>query len=460
MTPEDRFRLLAGVALVDGRFEPAEERLLLRCARWLGVAPGRAGALLEELARAGGVRGLSLPPDAEERRRLFRGVVWVVAADGRVTVPEQSLLLRLAPHFGVDAPEVGKLLSEALCAVSRADELPAGWRRPTGLRSPPPRPRRTTRRLLGPGTVLAGRFRVEEVIGRGGFGTVYRARHLDLGEDVALKILSRRVASDDAARERFLAEVKACRSFAHRYAVAVREFGRDRAHELLYFSMDLVRGRTLGDLLAADGPQPAERLVPLFAQALEALAEAHRVGIVHSDLKADNLMLTRGPEGDEEIRVLDFGIARAVERAGSTSSGELTAGGEVVGTLATMSPEQAQGLPLDGRSDIYSLAVVLCRALTGRLPYGRHLEASDTKIAVLYHIINAPPRTLDEADGLPPALRQVLRRCLAKSPAERYPSADAARAALLEAMRSPEPEPLRAPISRWFRRWVDPGRSP
>ena len=300
---------------------------------------------------------------------------------------------------------------------------------------------------LAPGAIVAGRYRLDAQLGAGGFGAVWRARNLDLDRDVALKLLHPELARDPALQKRFLREVDVATRFVHRYAVQVRDAGRDPARGLLYLTMDLVSGQTLADALRA-GPLEPTRAARLTAQALEALGEAHRAGLVHRDLKPANLMLCRGPGGQEEVRVLDFGIARAFERAGGEAEGggealhTLTAAGAVIGTVAYMSPEQAQGLPLDARSDLYSLGVTLYQALSGRFPHEPDPQAQSGARSLLFKIVSEPPRDLAAvAPAVPAPLRAVVMRALAKAPADRWPDAAGFAAALREATGPGGPDP-------------------
>lgn len=169
---------------------------------------------------------------------------------------------------------------------------------------------------LKTGDVVGGRFTLKELLGKGGYGTVWRARHADLDQDYALKVLNPEIAKSDEGRKRFLREVKASTSFVHQYAVQVREFGRDEKRGCLYFTMDMVPGDTLEDILKAEGPLDPGRVIRMVVQALSALEKAHQAGLVHRDLKPANLMLTVSSGGEEEVRVLDFGIAKAISSIG------------------------------------------------------------------------------------------------------------------------------------------------
>lgn len=284
---------------------------------------------------------------------------------------------------------------------------------------------------LGPGSVVAGRFRLLERLGRGGYGTVWRARHEQLGKDVALKLLNPDVAQDEEARRRFLKEVESATSFVHKFAVQVREFGMEPSGQL-YFTMDLAAGRTLREILDQEGPMTPERAARLGAQVCEVLKEAHQAGIVHRDLKPLNLILTEGRDG-EEVRVLDFGIAKAMGSALKETSG-LTVTGTTIGTLRYMSPEQARGRKLDGRSDLYSLAVVMFEALSGRLPIEADPDAEDTRQSLQFKLVTEPPLDLAAVvPGVPRPLRAAVMRCLEKLPDDRFADARA----LGEAISSP-----------------------
>jgi len=213
--------------------------------------------------------------------------------------------------------------------------------------------------------------------------------------------------------------------------------------------MDLVPGVTLDALLAADGPQPFERLARLGGQALEALEEAHRAGIVHRDLKPANVMVTTGRTGEEEARIFDFGVAKAVDAAGPDLS--LTRAGCTVGTPTYMSPEQAMGLQLGAPSDVYALAVVLYESLCGCLPYALDVDAEDVQHAIFTALLSDPPLDPREVlSDLPSAAAEVLLTALAKDPARRYPSALAFRDALITAARATADRPTPRRFTAWL----------
>ncbi|MEZ0229181.1 MAG: serine/threonine-protein kinase, partial [Planctomycetota bacterium] len=279
------------------------------------------------------------------------------------------------------------------------------------------------------GSLVGDHFRIVDCLGAGGFAAVYRAHHDVLGVDVALKVLlpaTRR--GDPMADRRFVQEGRLCRTLAHRYITAVREVGRDpRAGP--YIAMDLVSGKTLGEAVAFDAPRPREAIVGLALQVLEGLEEAHRAGIVHRDVKPDNILITQGPTCDEEVRLIDFGISKS--SLTHPDDADATAAGTVMGSLSYMSPEQALGNKLDGRSDLYSLAVVLYEALCGCLPYEIAPDAEDLCRAMVVKIVVEAPRDPRVVDpSMPTALAETILRCLEKDPSARYETARELREAL------------------------------
>ena len=227
---------------------------------------------------------------------------------------------------------------------------------------PPPRPVLDDPLL---GQTLGGKYRVEERIGRGGMGVVYRARHLALDRDAALKVVRRGAAVDARTVARFHAEARATSRLRHPHIVAVTDFG-EAQDGTLFMVMEHIPGRTLAEVVADEAPLPERRAVDVGAQILAAVAEAHAHGVLHRDLKPSNVMVEPSRHGAELAKVLDFGIATAVEPPVGRRAGPRA--GTVCGTHGYMSPEQAAGEPLDVRSDLYSLGVVLHEMLTGELP--------------------------------------------------------------------------------------------
>ncbi len=275
------------------------------------------------------------------------------------------------------------------------------------------------------GRTIDGRFQVTAMLGQGGMGSVYRARQLSVGRDVALKVISPERVNNATTVKRFLREVQLTSRVVHRNVVTVLDFGQTD-DGLLYLVLELVAGRPLDDVLAAEGPFSVARMARVGAQICDALDAAHRLGIVHRDLKPSNVLLQDEPAGRDHLKVLDFGLARPVE-SGEVSS--LTLSGMVCGTPAYLSPEGAKGLPTDARSDLYSLGVLLHELLTGRRPF----EASPLEVLML-HVTEPPP----PIPGVPAVVEAVIHRLLSKEPAERFGSAATCREALLALEKLPE----------------------
>ncbi|MCK2035059.1 Stk1 family PASTA domain-containing Ser/Thr kinase [Microbacterium sp. SSW1-49] len=270
--------------------------------------------------------------------------------------------------------------------------------------------------------VLAGRYRVGELIGRGGMAKVYRGQDLTLGREVAIKILDPELAKDTAFRTRFRLEAQAASRMSHPSIVRVYDAGDpsntdSSSDEPPYIVMELISGTLLKDIIAA-GPVPVEDAVRYTDGILEALDYSHRAGVVHRDIKPGNVMVTE----KGQVKVMDFGIARAVSDSSSTVA-ETT---QIIGTAAYFSPEQAKGEPVDARADLYSTGVVLYELLTGRQPF-----RGESPVAVAYqHVSETPVPPTEVNEDAPGALDPVVLRALAKDPYQRYPDAAHFRAAL------------------------------
>src|ERR1051325_4919317 len=260
-----------------------------------------------------------------------------------------------------------------------------------------------------------GNYRIESVIGTGGMGQVFRAVHIHLAREAAIKVLHANLAAEPCFQARFLKEARAIASLKHPNIVAVHDFGEQAGS--LYLVMELIEGGSLRQLLlaqtTAQAGLPLWTGIDLVRQTADGLALAHAQGMVHRDIKPDNLLLSDTLGGNPVIKITDFGLVRLAE------SGTMTATGMVLGTAAYMSPEQCQGVELDGRSDLYSLGVVLYEVATGYVPF----QAKTLSAAVYHHVQVAPPPPRTVRPDLPLELEQVIMRCLAKRPAERYASA-------------------------------------
>ena len=213
--------------------------------------------------------------------------------------------------------------------------------------------------VLARGALVAGRYRVVRLLGVGGMGMVYQVHDEQLDLPAALKVLRPERAGSEEMRERFRRELILARQVSHKNVVRIHDLGHDG--ELMFLTMDFVAGRSLKELLAEEGPLPAERAVAIAGQLAGALEAAHREGVVHRDLKPANVLLGE----DDRVYVTDFGIARSLSATG------LTASGSVMGTPAYMPPEQALGKidSMDERADVFGLGAILCEILTGNPPY-------------------------------------------------------------------------------------------
>jgi serine/threonine-protein kinase len=269
-----------------------------------------------------------------------------------------------------------------------------------------------------PGTVIAGKYRIDGLIGRGGMGSVWSAVHLGLGQRVAVKLISKRYATSREARQRFDLEAKAVAQLRSRFVVQVYDNG-ETAEGTPYIVMELLEGESLDHRIQSRGPVAVDQAVRIIGQVGRALTRAHSLGIVHRDLKPENIFLTRGEDDDGEIaKVLDFGIAKIKT---SETSDSATRTGAVLGTPLFMSPEQARGLKsVDHRTDIYSLGMVTYMMLTAQAAF-----SGESFGDILVAICTQPLPTIHHvAPWLPPGLDTWLKRVCAREPADRYNSID------------------------------------
>ncbi|WP_195907886.1 Stk1 family PASTA domain-containing Ser/Thr kinase [Microbacterium gorillae] len=278
--------------------------------------------------------------------------------------------------------------------------------------------------------VLSDRYRIDEMIGRGGMATVYRGYDVTLGRTVAIKILNADLARDNVFRTRFRMEAQAASRMANPTIVRVYDAGEDAstpgAAPTPYIVMELVSGRTLKQVIA-DGAVPVTDALHYVDGILEALEYSHRAGVVHRDIKPGNVMIT----DDGRVKVMDFGIARAVSDSSSTVA-ETTS---IIGTAAYFSPEQAKGDPVDARTDLYSTGVVLYELLAGRQPF-----RGDSPVAVAYqHVSETPVAPSEVVTTVPRQLDAVVLRALAKDPYSRFPDAATFRAAIAGAQEGRTP---------------------
>ncbi|MCW3058020.1 MAG: hypothetical protein JWO21_1989 [Solirubrobacterales bacterium] len=259
-------------------------------------------------------------------------------------------------------------------------------------------------------TAIIGGYRIEEVVGRGGMGVVYRATQLALAREVAIKLIAADRAEDPAFRERFKEESQMAASIEHASVIPVYEAGEDDG--LLFIAMRLVDGFDLAQLITRSGALDPLRTLRVLEQIAGALDAAHARGLIHRDVKPANILLTR--EEPEHAYLTDFGVAEHAATGADAPTAD-----QWVGTLDYMAPEQIRGEAIDGRADIYALACVLHQCLTGQTPFPR-----DTQAAKLWAHINSPPPAPSRLrSDLPEALDDVIAQGMAKDPAERFPSA-------------------------------------
>ena len=277
------------------------------------------------------------------------------------------------------------------------------------------------------GTTIAGRFTILGRLGRGSMGAVYRARQEAVGRDVALKLVRQDRAHDPDTKGRFEREARAISALVSPHTVTAFDFG-EAEDGSWFLAMEMLEGETLGERLRRVGRLEWFDALHFTRDALKSLAEAHAKGIIHRDLKPDNLFLSRLPSSpggieQESCKVLDFGIAKWSRTEEETKIDQLeTQAGTVFGTPRYMSPEQAQGIPLDARSDLYSLGVLLYQMLSGRAPF----VDDDAVVVMARHIKDAPPHfdQMVPPVKVPPSIEQLLWRVLAKFPGDRPDSAE------------------------------------
>ena len=274
------------------------------------------------------------------------------------------------------------------------------------------------------GKVLDGRYRIEAVLGTGGVGVVYRARHMPLAKSVAVKVLHGELGLVEELRKRFDREAKVLSALSHPHIVAINDYGI--ADNTPYLVMELLEGRTLADMIDDDGPPDPELGLDIARQILRGLAFAHTRGIVHRDLKAANVFIVSLPDSPHHVKILDFGLAKIY----ATDDGDeplrdrtLTKTGTILGTPAYMSPEQASGSSVDERTDVYSAGVCLFELLTGRYPFNANTRADMLRA----HMLEAVPAPGSIRPGLvvTPELWALIERAMSKERATRFPDAQA-----------------------------------
>src|SRR4051812_22939241 len=271
------------------------------------------------------------------------------------------------------------------------------------------------------GSVLAERYHILKRIGEGGMGRVYLGEHVKMNRQCAIKVMSPALVNDAESASRFAREASSAARIIHPNVAAVFDYGESDG--LVYLVMEYVDGEPLSRLLAREAPFALERAVDLARQIADGLGAAHELGIVHRDLKPDNILVTRSKSGREVAKVVDFGIAKAMQEGAGEA---LTRTGLVIGTPEFMSPEQLLGDPIDARSDLYALGCILHLMLTATPPF----DAPTREQMIKRRLAEDAPHVQDLDATLPASLDRIVERLLARSPSERYGSAAEVRDAL------------------------------
>jgi serine/threonine-protein kinase len=315
-------------------------------------------------------------------------------------------------ELAADLKEKAALVEYMMSASGSAPTQPIATADATVVRQAAARPSVSSGGdMLRPGSLFANRYEVKEVLGMGGMGVVYRALDRELGEPVAIKTLRpEALAGDGVALERFKQEIRLARKIAHRNVVRTYDLGE--VNGMYFLTMEFVEGTSLKQLITNRGRLPVAVTLTVGKQLCRALEVAHEQGIIHRDIKPQNIVVD--PTGF--LKVMDFGIARL---ANPPTGKGLTEVGTSIGTPDYMSPEQLSGAELDARSDLYSAGVVLFECLTGKVPF----EADTTWALVAKHLEEPVPDPRKLNPDIPVAVAQVIMKAMAKEPAQRYQTA-------------------------------------
>jgi serine/threonine-protein kinase len=268
------------------------------------------------------------------------------------------------------------------------------------------------------GQILDARYRIVRKIGEGGMGEVYAAEHVHIEKRFAIKLLRSEIVSNPEAVQRFRQEARSSSSIGHRNIIAIEDFGQ-LADGRIYMCMELLNGAALNDMITQ--PMGVDRLLNILIQTGHGLAAAHAKQITHRDMKPENIFVTIGPQGEDIPKLLDFGIAKV---SGNDGQNHLTRTGTIFGTPFYMAPEQALGNPVDARTDIYAVGVIMYECFSGSLPF-----QGDSFMGILTQHITMEPepvaqRAAKAGRQLPPGLAEVITRCMQKNPAQRFATMD------------------------------------
>ena len=279
------------------------------------------------------------------------------------------------------------------------------------------------------GRTLDEKYSVEERLGAGGMGAVYRARHLEMDRPVAIKVLHQRFVEDEAARNRFQIEARAAVMLRHSNAVSVTDFGQT-SEGCVYIVMELLEGRTLREILSREGPIETARAISIMLQTSAAVAAAHEAGIIHRDLKPSNILVTQSADHPAIVKVLDFGIAKvtADKLDEDETATTVVQTSSVIGTPRYMSPEQYNGFELTPATDVYSLGVILYEMLTGMAPFTGSTPAEIAQ----KHATDPPHPPRGIVAAIPEEVERVVLQALEKRPEDRPANADEFRRELFD----------------------------
>ncbi len=268
------------------------------------------------------------------------------------------------------------------------------------------------------GQILDGRYRIIKLIGEGGMGEVYAAEHVHIEKRYAIKLLKAEIVSNAEAVSRFRQEARSSSSIGHRNIIAIEDFGQ-LPDGRIYMCMELLNGAALNDMITQ--PMPVDRLLNILIQTGHGLAAAHAKGIIHRDMKPENIFVTIGPQGEDVPKLLDFGIAKV---SGNDGQNHLTRTGTIFGTPFYMAPEQALGNPVDARTDIYAVGVIMYECFSGSLPF----QGESFMGILTQHITTEPEpvaqRAAKAGRQLPMGLAEIITRCMQKNPAQRFATMD------------------------------------
>jgi serine/threonine-protein kinase len=323
----------------------------------------------------------------------------------------------------VAGPAADDKKTDVRASVGSFPELPVPVGPPPGAPGAPSKTKLKSLEKL-PGRTLNGRYRVERKLGEGGFGAVFQGTQIATGREVALKVLHPHNVQDATVVARFRREAEACSKLRNEHTVTIYDFD-ETDDGVLYLAMELLKGQSLQQVEREGPGLDPWRVLRVLDQVADALGEAHALGIVHRDMKPENVMLERRGTTDF-VKVLDFGIAKIVAADGGKGLPALTAVGQTLGTLEFMSPEQLRGKDLDGRSDVYALGMMAYEMLTGELPFK---EAKSSTDVIQFHLQTpAPaPSSLRPDLNIPSEIDEIVLKMVAKNRDDRHANTNALR---------------------------------